>query len=85
MGWWTVPIGIAKFAYDVASETKEAKAPERKKPKTNKFGMPTELREGLEPMKMPKLSKKEQEKFNKLFKKKYNPKSKTRKVKGDIT
>jgi len=35
MGWWTVPIGIAKFAYDVASETKEAKAPEKKKPKTN--------------------------------------------------
>jgi len=80
MGWWTVPIGIAKFAYDVASETKEAKAPERKKPKTNKFGMPTELVEFK-----PNLSKKEQEKFNKLLKKKYNPKSKTRKVKGDIT
>ena len=73
--------GLAYSAYEYLKDAKKAYAPEKKKkPKTNKFGMPTELMEFK-----PKLSKKEQEKFNKLLKKKYNPKSKTRKVEGDIT
>ena len=67
--------GLAYSAYEYLKDAKKAYAPEKKKKPFEKLR--------LEPIKP--LSKKEQEEFNKLFKKKYNPKSKTRKVKGDIT
>jgi|21_taG_2_1085346.scaffolds.fasta_scaffold304227_1 hypothetical protein len=78
MAWWTIPIAATKFAYDIVSETKEAKAPEKKKPKTNKWGV---IERGKRLKKYNHKSVKEY--FNN--RKKYQQPRKAQKSMGDLT